>query len=95
MSRREVMNQQSIRSGVQLMALGWSLSLFFLLTFVLRAALVYLLPADTAHLLARVMPSLDWRDPSNIAFGAVAAFASGWYAAFFGGGLYNYFRGGR
>ena len=95
MSRREAADQQSVRAGAQLMALGWSLSIFFLLTILLCVALGYLLPAEAGHLLARVIPAFDWRQPADIALGAVAAFACGWYTALVAGGLYNLFRGRR
>ncbi|TAJ71761.1 MAG: hypothetical protein EPO51_11590 [Phenylobacterium sp.] len=91
MSGRESVNPASPGPGVRLAALGWSLSIFLLLTFLLCAALGYLLPAGTPHLLVGAV----WRAPSNVALGAAAAFALGWYAALVAGGLYNHFRGPR
>lgn len=91
MSGRESVTQGSRTPGVKLVALGWSLSILFLLTFLLCVALGYLLPADTRHLLAGAV----WREPSTVALGAAVAFALGWYAALVAGGLYNHFRGQR
>lgn len=91
MSGRESVNPGSPRRGVRLVALGWSLSIFFLLTFLLCVALGVLLPGETPHLLA----GAAWREPPNVALGAAVAFALGWYAALVAGGLYNHFRGRR
>lgn len=99
MSGQDSVNQGSPRLGVKLAALGWSLSIFFLLTFLLCVALGYLLPADTRHLLPadtrHLLAAAVWREPSNVALGAAVAFTLGWYVALVAGGLYNHFRGER
>lgn len=77
---------------VDLIALGWSLSIFFAVSVLLCVAAGYVLPYFIVHLLAAVLPAFDWRDPQIIAVATVFAFACGWYTALLAGGLYNLFR---
>ena len=77
---------------VDLVALGWSLSIFFALSVLLCVAAGYVLPYFIVHILAAVLPAFDWRDPQVVAVATVFAFVGGWYAALVAGGLYNLFR---
>lgn len=81
--------------SVDLIALGWSLSIFFAVSVLLCAAAGYLLPHFIVHILAAVFPAFDWRDPQVIAVAAVFAFGCGWYTALVTGSLYNLFRAKR
>ena len=53
--------------GVDVVALGWSLSIFFAGSVLLCAAAGFVLPAFVKHLLATVFPVFDWRSPQTIA----------------------------
>lgn len=81
--------------GVDVIALGWSLSIFAALSLLLCVAAGFVLPRSIVHILAAILPAFDWRDPQIIAVATVLAFACGWYAALVTGSLYNLFRAKR
>lgn len=83
------------RSGVALIPLGLSLSLFLSGSFLLCVVGGSLPGLENLHLLSALYPQLDWRNPALVIAGAAWAFACGWYIALFCGGLYNLFVGRR
>lgn len=83
---------RAVAGPVDLVALGWSLSIFFALSVLLCVAAGYVLPDFIVHMLAAVLPAFDWRDPQVIAIATVLGFVSGWYTALGAGGLYNLLR---
>jgi phosphotransferase system glucose/maltose/N-acetylglucosamine-specific IIC component len=76
---------------VDVIALGWSLSIFLAASVLLCVVGGYILPPFITHFLAAAFPAYDWRDPKIIAFATGLAFFGGWYAAVVAGALYNYF----
>jgi hypothetical protein len=77
-------------SHVPIATLGWSLSLFFSLSFVLCVLFDLWFPAyamNTAW--AALLPGFTWISWTSVLIGLAETFAYGWYIALFFGGLYN------
>lgn len=79
------------RTGVAIVPLGLSLSIFMAVSFLLCALGGFLPGLENLHFLGALYPSLDWTSPALIAAGTAWAFACGWYVAVFCGLLYNTF----
>jgi hypothetical protein len=82
-------------SGVAIVPLGLSLSIFMAVSFLLCALGGFLPGLENLHFLSALYPSLDWTSPALIVAGVAWAFACGWYIAVFCGLLYNLFAAGR
>lgn len=79
------------RGGVAIVPLGFTLSIFMAVSFLLCALGGFLPGLENLHFLGALYPSLDWKSPALIVAGAAWAFACGWYVAVFCGLLYNTF----
>lgn len=90
------MSDSSVRtSGVAIMPLGLSLSIFLALTFLL-CTIGGLTPGlREIHFLSALYPWIDWSRPQLVLLGVALAFAAGWYVALVWGFLYNLFAGRR
>ena len=77
-------------SRIPIATLGWSLSLFLSLTFVLCVLFDLWFPAyamNTAW--AVLLPGFTWISWTSVLIGLAETFAYGWYIALLFGGLYN------
>ncbi|MFZ5609605.1 MAG: DUF5676 family membrane protein [Pseudomonadota bacterium] len=73
-------------------ALGWGLSLFFAISFVLCVAFDLLFPGEAMYQSwLRLLPGFTWLSWPSFFLGLVESFAYGWYAALVFGPLYNFF----
>ena len=81
-------NVEPIRVG----ALGMSLSLFLLISYLLCILLVLLIPAGEPHWI-ELLPGFTWLTWPSFFLGAVEVFGFGWYAALVFAPLYNFFAG--
>jgi hypothetical protein len=80
------------RAGLPILGLGWTLSLFLSLTYVVCIALDLLLPDYAMYeAWAGLLPGFVWLTPAGFAVGLAESFLYGWYAALVFGGLYNVF----
>lgn len=77
--------------GVAIVPLGFTLSIFMAVSFLLCALGGFLPGLENLHFLGALYSSLNWTSPALIAAGAAWAFACGWYVAVFCGLLYNTF----
>ena len=78
------------RSGLPIFALGWALSLFFAITFLICVAFDLLFPDYAMYeTWAGLLPGFVWLTPTGFAIGLIESFLYGWYVALIFGGLYN------
>lgn len=79
-------------AGLPILDLGWSLSLFFSITYVVCVGFDLLFPSYAMYdTWAGLMPGFVWLTPTGFAIGLVESFLYGWYVALVFGGLYNVF----
>jgi 2TM family of unknown function (DUF5676) len=79
-------------SRVPIVALGWSLSLFLALSFVLCVLLGLVVPDFGLHQpWLQFFPGFTWLTWPSILLGLVESFAYGWYVALIFGLLFNFF----
>jgi len=81
------------RPAVAIVPLGFSLSIFLAVSFVLCAVADVIPWLQDFHFLKALYPDVDWARPEMIGAGAAWAFLTGWYIAVFFGSLYNFFAG--
>jgi hypothetical protein len=77
-----------------ILAWGWALSIFLLITYLICVAFGLLVPA-TIHMheaWAPLLPGFDWLTWPGFLAGAVGSFLYGWYIALLGVPLYRFFR---
>lgn len=80
------------RDGLPLIALGWALSLFLSVTYIVCVIFDLLFPAYAMYQSwAPLLPGFVWLTPAGFAIGLVESFLYGWYVALVFGGLYNAF----
>lgn len=73
-----------------LIPLGWALSLFLALTYLVCIGFDLVLPQYAMfETWAGLLPGFVWLTPSGFAIGLVESFLYGWYAALIFGGLFN------
>lgn len=78
--------------GLPLIALGWALSLFLAITFVVCVGFDLLFPQYAMYRTwAGLLPGFVWLTPAGFAIGLFESFLYGWYGALVFGGLYNAF----
>lgn len=78
------------RAGLPILDLGWALSLFLSITYVVCVAFDLLLPRYAMYeSWAGLLPGFVWLTPTGFAIGLAESFLYGWYAALVFGGLYN------
>ena len=81
----------SATKGVALVPLGWALSIFSTLTFLLCSFGAAIPVIRDIHFLQLLTPWLSWSQPAAVLAGFAWVFALGWYAAFVIGSVYNFF----
>ncbi|MCF8467920.1 MAG: DUF5676 family membrane protein [Sneathiella sp.] len=92
----EARHELRIRSqtGFQLpvVALGMSLGLFFVITFILCVSFDLLLPDQAMYKTwLRLLPGFTWLSWPSFFLGLGESFAYGWYVALIFGPLFNFF----
>ncbi len=102
MSRTATLNEPGSRSGTPLpprgvlripvVALGMSLGLFLVLTFVLLVLFDLWFPALAMNpVWSPLLPGFTWISWTSFSLGLVETFAYGWYIALVFAPLYNFF----
>jgi len=86
-------NAQKTQSTIPMLALGWSLSLAFVVSFVLCVLGYYILPSlPVLHgALAIPLPGFQFDSWPRFFLGFAESFAWGWYIALVFAPLYNFF----
>ena len=79
----------SATKGVAIVPLGWALSVFFALTFLLCSFGAAIPFVRDLHFLQVITPWLSWSQPGLVLLATVWVFVLGWYAAVVIGGVYN------
>jgi hypothetical protein len=78
------------QTGLPIIALGWALSLFLAITYLVCVVFDLLFPAYAMYeAWAGLLPGFVWLTPTGFAIGLVESFLYGWYGALIFGGLYN------
>ncbi|MCD2362676.1 DUF5676 family membrane protein [Sulfitobacter mediterraneus] len=78
------------RPDLPLMPLGWALSLFLAVTFVVCVVFDLIFPDYTMYeTWAGLLPGFVWLTPVSFIIGLSESFLYGWYAALIFGGLFN------
>ena len=78
------------RVRLPVMPLGWALSLFLALTYLVCIAFDLIFPAYAMYeTWSGLLPGFVWLTPVGFIIGLVESFLYGWYAALIFGGLYN------
>lgn len=73
-----------------LLPLGWALSLFLVVTYLLCVAFDLIFPAYAMYgSWAALLPGFVWLTPISFVIGLVESFLYGWYAALVFGAFYN------
>jgi hypothetical protein len=81
-------------SRVPVVALGMSLGIFFVLTFVLCVLFDLWFPALAMNSVwAPLLPGFTWISWGSFLLGFIESFAYGWYIALVFGPIYNFFIG--
>jgi len=80
-------------SSISVLTLGWSLSVFFVISFLLCVLGYYLVPSFpvTHGALAVPLPGFQFDSWPRFILGLAESFAWGWYVAILFGPLYNWF----
>ncbi len=77
---------------VNVMAFGWSLSSFFVITYALCIASGLIIPDWELHKpWLQFFPGFEWLTTKGFLIGLIEAFVYGWYVALVFGPLYNLF----
>ena len=78
--------------GLSIHDLGWALSLFLSIIYVLCVVFDLLLPSYAMYeTWAGLLPGFVWLTPAGFAIGLAESFLYGWYIALVFGDLYNSF----
>ncbi len=89
-----VMGTDAKAKGARLpvIPLGWALSLFLALTYLVCVAFDLIFPGYAMYeSWSGLLPGFVWLTPLGFAIGLVESFLYGWYAALIFGGLFNAF----
>lgn len=77
-------------AGMPVIALGWTMSLFLAITYLVCVSFDLLFPGYAMYQTwAGLLPGFVWLTPLGFVLGLVGSFLYGWYAALLFGGLYN------
>ena len=83
-------NDGTGRAYLPVVPLGWALSLFLMLTYLVCIAFDLIFPAYAMYeTWSGLLPGFVWLTPVGFIIGLVESFLYGWYAALIFGGLYN------
>lgn len=84
--------QAGREGGLPVFALGWALSLFLVITYLVCVAFDLLFPEYAMYKAwSGLLPGFVWLTPTGFAIGLIESFLYGWYGALIFGGLYNAF----
>ena len=79
-------------SGIPVVSLGWTLSLFLSITYLVCVGFDVLFPNFAMYSTwSGLLPGFVWLTPMGFVSGLIGSFLYGWYAALLFGGLYNAF----
>ena len=81
--------------GIVIVPLGFALSSFLAITFVLCAIGERIPGMQKTHFLSALYPGIDWLSAPPLMLGVGGAVVLGWYVAVVFGLLYNFFGGAR
>lgn len=77
-------------SYLPIVPLGWALSLFLALTYMVCVVFDLIFPGYAMYeVWSGLLPGFVWLTPAGFIIGLVESFLYGWYAALIFGGLYN------
>lgn len=77
-------------SYLPIVPLGWALSLFLALTYVVCVVFDLIFPGYAMYeVWSGLLPGFVWLTPAGFIIGLVESFVYGWYAAVIFGGLFN------
>ncbi|MBA5775518.1 hypothetical protein H2509_00085 [Stappia sp. F7233] len=77
---------------IPMLALGWALSLFLAITYLVCVTFDLLFPSYAMYeTWARLLPGFVWLTPAGFAIGLIESFVYGWYAALIFAPLYNWY----
>ena len=83
-------NTETGRAHLPIMPLGWALSLFLALTYVVCVVFDLIFPGYAMYeVWSGLLPGFVWLTPVGFIIGLVESFLYGWYAALIFGGLFN------
>ena len=83
-------NDGTGRAYLPVVPLGWALSLFLVLTYLVCIAFDLIFPGYAMYeIWSGLLPGFVWLTPLGFTIGLVESFLYGWYAALIFGGLYN------
>lgn len=83
-------NTETGRAHLPIMPLGWALSLFLALTYVVCVVFDLIFPGYAMYeVWSGLLPGFIWLTPMGFIIGLVESFLYGWYAALIFGGLFN------
>ena len=83
-------NDGTGRAYLPVVPLGWALSLFLVLTYLVCIAFDLIFPGYAMYeIWSGLLPGFVWLTPVGFIIGLVESFLYGWYAALIFGGLYN------
>lgn len=87
-------SQSLTKTPVDVPGLGWALSSFFVITYVLCIAFGIIIPDWEMHRpWLQFFPGFEWLTFQGFVIGLFEAFIYGWYVAVVLGPLYNFFAG--
>lgn len=78
---------------VPIVRLGWTLSAFLAISFLICIALGYVITPARDFMPLIFFPGFSWEQPATILWGLIWSVGWGWYAAVLFGLLYNGFGG--
>ena len=82
------------RARLPVVPLGWALSLFLVLTYLICVVFDLIFPDYAMYeTWSGLLPGFVWLTPVGFTIGLVESFLYGWYAALIFGGLFNAFTG--
>ena len=82
--------QAGREAGLPVIALGWALSLFLVITYLVCVAFDLLFPGYAMYeTWSGLLPGFVWLTPAGFLIGLIESFLYGWYGALIFGGLYN------
>ena len=80
------------RAYLPIIPLGWALSLFLVLTYLVCITFDLIFPDYAMYeVWTGLLPGFVWLTPTGIIIGLIESFLYGWYAALIFGGLFNAF----
>lgn len=83
-------NTETGRAHLPIMPLGWALSLFLALTYVVCVVFDLIFSGYAMYeVWSGLLPGFIWLTPVGFIIGLVESFLYGWYAALIFGGLFN------